>query len=111
MALRGRVVLSGLVADYGVPPQQRHGLRNTPFFITHRLRMEGFVVFDYAERFTEARTALGRWVREGKVRYREHVVEGLEAAPAAFAGLFRGENFGRMLVRVSRDQSEARGPR
>jgi len=109
MAVRGRVVVSGLVADYGVPPQQRLGLRNTPFFITHRLRMEGFVVFDYSERFTEARAALGRWVMEGKIRYREHVVEGLEAAPAAFAGLFRGENFGRMLVRLPRGRSDARG--
>ncbi|HYH98908.1 NADP-dependent oxidoreductase [Hyalangium sp.] len=101
MALRGRVVLSGVVSEYGVPPEQRSGLKNTGHFITHRLRMEGFVVFDYAERFTEARAALGRWIQEGKLRYREHVVEGLEAAPAAFAGLFRGENFGRMLVRVS----------
>ncbi len=107
MAPRGRVVLSGLVADYGVPPQQRVGLKNATRFITHRLRMEGFVVFDYAERFAEARAALGRWVSEGKVKYREHVAEGLEAAPAAFAGLFRGENFGRMLVRVARREARS----
>jgi hypothetical protein len=100
MAPRGRVVLSGLVADYGVPVEQRPGVKNTTYLVTHRLRMEGFVVFDYAERFAEARSELRRWVREGKLRYREHVAEGLEAAPAAFAGLFRGENFGRMLVRM-----------
>jgi NADPH-dependent curcumin reductase CurA len=95
------VVLSGLVADYGVPVEQRPGLKNTTYLLTHRLRMEGFVVFDYADRFAEARLALRRWVQEGKLRYREHVAEGLEAAPAAFAGLFRGENFGRMLVRMN----------
>lgn len=100
MAPRGRVVLSGLVADFGVPVEQRPGLRNTAYLFTHRLRVEGFVVFDYAVRFAEARLELRRWVQEGKLRYREHVVEGLEAAPAAFAGLFRGENFGRMLVHM-----------
>jgi NADPH-dependent curcumin reductase len=53
--------------------------------------------------------ALGRWVWAGKVRYREHVMEGLDAAPAAFAGLFRGENFGRMLVRLPRGRSDSAG--
>lgn len=101
MALRGRVVVSGLVADYGVPPEQREGLKNTPNLITRRLRMEGFVVLDYAARFAEARAELARGLRDGTLRHREHVVEGLEAAPAAFAGLFRGENFGRALVRVA----------
>jgi NADPH-dependent curcumin reductase CurA len=100
MARRGRVVLSGLVADYGVPVEQRPGLKNATYLVTHRLRVEGFVVFDYAERFAEARLSLRRWVQEGKLKYREHVAEGLDTAPAAFAGLFRGENFGRMLVRV-----------
>ncbi|MFP2930530.1 NADP-dependent oxidoreductase [Pyxidicoccus sp. 3LG] len=100
MAVRGRAVISGLVADYGVPAKQRAGLKNTPYFVTHRLRMEGFVVLDYAERFAQARAELRQWLAEGTLRHREHVVEGLDAAPAAFAGLFRGENFGRALVRV-----------
>ncbi|WP_224365274.1 NADP-dependent oxidoreductase [Hyalangium versicolor] len=110
MALRGRVVLSGLITEYGVPPEQRHGLKHTPRFITHRLRMEGFVVFDYADRFREARAALSRWVSEGKVKYREHVAEGLESAPSAFAGVFRGENLGRMLVRVGSPSRTPRAP-
>ena len=105
MAMRGRVVVSGLVADYGVPPERRAGLKNTPFFITHRLRMEGFVVYDYAERFAEARAELRRWVGDGTLRYREHVEEGLEAAPRLFAGLFHGTNFGRALVRVGREST------
>jgi NADPH-dependent curcumin reductase CurA len=100
MAPRGRVVLSGLVEDYGVPVEQRRGLKNTTYLFTHRLRVEGFVVSDYADRFVEARLSLRRWVQEGKLRYREHMAEGLEAAPAAFAELFRGESFGRMLVRM-----------
>ncbi|MBJ6761188.1 NADP-dependent oxidoreductase [Myxococcaceae bacterium JPH2] len=101
MAMRGRVVVSGLVADYGVPPRERVGLKNTTHLITRRLRMEGFVVLDHAERFAAARAELSGWLRDGSLRYREHVVEGLDAAPAGFAGLFRGENFGRALVRVA----------
>ncbi len=100
MALNGRVVLSGLVADYGVPAPLRVGVKNTQRFITHRLRMEGFVVFDYAARFDEARAELQRWLREGTLLHREHIVDGLESAPSVFAGLFRGENFGRAVVRV-----------
>ncbi|MCP3058397.1 NADP-dependent oxidoreductase [Myxococcus sp. K38C18041901] len=100
MALRGRVVVSGLVADYGVPPEQRAGLKNTPFLIIQRLRMEGFVVLDYSARFGEARTALRGWLQDGTLKHREHVADGLESAPALFAGLFRGENFGRAVVRV-----------
>ncbi|MFY1831552.1 NADP-dependent oxidoreductase [Myxococcus fulvus] len=100
MALKGRVVVSGLVADYGVPPEQRAGLKNTPFLITHRLRMEGFVVLDYFARFGEARTALRGWLQDGTLKHREHVVDGLASAPTLFAGLFRGENFGRAVVRV-----------
>lgn len=101
MAMKGRVVVSGLVADYGVPPEARAGLKNTPFLIIQRLRMEGFVVFDYAARFGEARAELRRWLQDGTLRHREHIVDGLESAPAVFAGLFRGENFGRAVVRVS----------
>ncbi|EYF03080.1 NADP-dependent oxidoreductase [Chondromyces apiculatus] len=101
MARGGRVVISGLVADYGVPPERRHGLRNATSFIIQRLRMEGFVVYDYARRFDEARADLKQRVKAGTLLYREHIEEGLEAAPRLFSGLFRGENFGRALVRVA----------
>ena len=65
--------------------------------------MEGFLVFDYAERYDEARQALAAWLSEGRITYREDVAEGLENAPQAFIGLLQGENFGKQLVRIGAD--------
>ena len=76
------------------------GLKNTRAFITHRLKMQGLVVFDYARDFPKAWADLTGWIQEGRLKYREDVVEGLEALPAAFVGLFNGENFGRKLARL-----------
>ncbi len=63
--------------------------------------MQGFLLFDYADRFDEAIAQLTPWVRAGKLRYREDVLHGIEAAPDAIAGLYRGENLGRRLVRLA----------
>ena len=62
--------------------------------------MQGFVIFDHAARFDEAATQLAGWVREGKLRFREDILEGIEQAPGAIAGLYRGENLGKRLIRV-----------
>ena len=67
-------------------------------FITHRLRMEGFVVLDYAKQFREAQAALAGWIRSGDLIYREEIIDGIENAPDAFAGLFTGDNFGRRII-------------
>ncbi|MFW5876477.1 MAG: zinc-binding dehydrogenase [Myxococcota bacterium] len=63
--------------------------------------MEGFIVFDYASRFGEATEQLGRWVSEGKLRYREHVVDGLESAPSALRMLFDGRNRGKLVIKIA----------
>ena len=63
--------------------------------------MQGFLVSDYAHRFDEAAVRLGRWVAEGKIRWREHVTDGLENAPRAFIGMLNGENRGKALVKVA----------
>ena len=62
--------------------------------------MQGFVVLDHFARFDEAATRLAGWVREGKLRHREDVLDGIERAPGAIAGLYRGENLGKRLIRV-----------
>ena len=69
--------------------------------IVFRARMEGFLVSDYAHRFDEAAMRLVRWVAEGKIRWREHVTDGLENAPRAFIGMLNGENRGKALVKVA----------
>jgi NADPH-dependent curcumin reductase CurA len=64
--------------------------------------MQGFIIFDdFGPRFGEFQQAMGDWVRAGKIKYREDLVEGLENAPAAFIGLLQGANFGKLVVRVS----------
>jgi NADPH-dependent curcumin reductase CurA len=63
--------------------------------------MQGFLVNDYAHRFDEAAPRLARWVAEGKIRWTEHVTEGLENAPKAFIGMLNGENRGKALVKVT----------
>jgi hypothetical protein len=99
MRPRGRIVVSGQVADYNskAPP----GLDHTDLFITRRLRMEGLVAFDFAREFKTAWADLTGWILDGRLKYREDILDGIEALPEAFAGLFRGENFGRRLVRLA----------
>jgi NADPH-dependent curcumin reductase CurA len=70
-------------------------------FIGQRLDMRGFVVLDHREHFAEALQTMSAWIKAGQLAYREHIVEGLENAPEAFCGMFRGENFGRGLVHIA----------
>jgi NADPH-dependent curcumin reductase CurA len=70
------------------------------------LRVEGFIILDHLDRFPAFMAEVGPWVRDGKVQYRETVLEGIDAIPRAFAGLFHGENIGKMLVRVGPDSAD-----
>lgn len=65
-----------------------------------RARMQGFLIFDYKDRLPEARTALAGWLRDGKITVREHILDGPEAAPGAIEMLYRGENTGKLIVKV-----------
>lgn len=94
----GRIAISGQLSEYNRDTPE--GIRNTLAFITHRLRMEGFVVLDYVREFGAAGAQMAQWIRDGKLLYREEIVEGIENAPAAYAGLFTGDNFGRRLIHV-----------
>ncbi|MCH8332919.1 hypothetical protein IIC65_03215 [Candidatus Sumerlaeota bacterium] len=71
--------------------------------IVKRAKVEGFLIFDFADRFGEAIKPLAAWVREGKIKYRESVTEGLENAPKAFIGMLKGQNIGKQLVKVSEE--------
>lgn len=96
----GRIVISGQVADYNVPLAQRDGVFNTGEFIGKRLLMQGLVVFDDMMQFPEAQLEMGGLIANGNLIYKEEIFEGLEALPGAFCGLFKGENFGRRLVKI-----------
>lgn len=99
LALGARVAVCGRISEYNLAEPELVP-RNMRFFIPKRVRMQGFLVFDFASRHAEATARMARWIREGEIKYREDVVEGIENAPAAFLKLFSGENFGKLLVKV-----------
>jgi NADPH-dependent curcumin reductase CurA len=101
MSRFGRILICGQVAEYNLEPEQWIGLRDVSAFISKRLDMRGFVVLDHSQFFEEGRKSMADWIKEKKLIYREHIVEGLENAPRAFRGLSLGENFGRSLVHLA----------
>jgi hypothetical protein len=99
----GRVVACGSISRYN-DAEPAPGPRNMFLVVTKRLRIEGFIISDHFDRFGEFAREAGVWVKDGRLRYRETVVEGIENAPKAFLGLLRGENIGKMLVKVGPDE-------
>jgi hypothetical protein len=99
-----RIPLCGLIAHYN-DTELPAGPDRTPqlmrAILTKRLTLRGFIVFDFIARAGDFQRDMGAWVREGKIKYREDVVEGLEKAPEAFMGLLKGRNFGKLLVKVA----------
>ncbi|HEY2328034.1 MAG TPA: NADP-dependent oxidoreductase [Gaiellaceae bacterium] len=95
----GRVVACGAISRYN-DPAGPPGPRNMGFVVTKRLRIQGFIVTDHFASFPAFLAEVGPWVRDGQLQYRETIVDGLENAPRAFAGLFTGDNTGKMLVRI-----------
>ncbi len=77
------------------------GPRVERHLLVKRARMQGFIIFDYATRFAEGLRELAQWVRDGTIQYREDILEGIEQAPGAIAGLYRGDNLGKRLIRIA----------
>ena len=100
MRARGRIVVSGQVADYNTPADRLVGLKNTREFIGKRLRMEGMVVFDDLPQFAGAQAEVAALLRDGKLASREVIRDGIEAMPGLFCELFSGSDFGRRLIRI-----------
>ena len=103
-----RIPVCGLIAQYnlkpGDPPSGPAAVTDLMrASLTKRLLIRGFIVYDFADEADAFHTEMGEWVRGGRVRYREDVVEGIENAPRAFMGLLEGRNFGKLLVRVAPD--------
>lgn len=100
MRLNGRICVSGQVADYNKSASEVAGIFNTSPFITHRVLMQGLVVFDFANRFPEAIGEIAGAIMGGDLKWAEERFEGIEKMPEAFCGLFQGQNFGRRVVKV-----------
>jgi NADPH-dependent curcumin reductase CurA len=98
----GRVIACGSISRYN-DERPEPGPRNLAYIVTKRLRVQGFIVTDHTQRYGDFLREVGPWVGAGELECRETVVEGIENVPTAFAGLFRGDNTGKMLVRVGPD--------
>jgi len=94
-----RVSLCGSISQYNAATPEM-GPRLLGLFVGRRVNMRGFIVSDFAAKYAPAMRQMGEWVRSGRIKYKEDIVEGLEAAPRAFIGLLRGENFGKLQVRL-----------
>ncbi len=99
MNTHGRIPLCGMIAHYNdVEPTP--GPKNLSTAIGKRLKLQGFIVTDYADRTPDFYADMRQWIGEGKMHWEETIVDGLENAPQAFIGLFKGENMGKMIVKI-----------
>jgi NADPH-dependent curcumin reductase CurA len=99
LAIRARIIICGVISVRAGQPDI--GMRWNRQLLVKRALMQGFLVGDHRARWGEFRTAMAAWLKSGKIRYREDIVDGIDAAPRAFLGLLDGANRGKMLVRVA----------
>jgi NADPH-dependent curcumin reductase CurA len=99
---QSRIVLCGQISEYNLEKPET-GPRLQRHLIHHSALMKGFIVGDFAEFHAQGLEQLGKWVKEGALKYRENIVFGLENTPKAFIGLFAGENIGKQLVKISEE--------
>lgn len=97
--LNARVVLCGLIAQYGGDGKMR-GPGNFQNLLFKRVKLQGFIILDYIKRMPLATLRMMWWMRRGLIKDRSTIVKGLDSAPQALAQLFRGENTGKMLVEI-----------
>jgi NADPH-dependent curcumin reductase CurA len=98
--VRARLVICGQISQYNLERPEM-GPRWLWALIVKQARAEGFLVFQFADRLEEGIRQMAQWLKEGKLKYRENIIEGLENAPRAFIGMLKGENIGKQLVKVA----------
>ncbi len=101
--LHARVPVCGLIANYNATDKPQ-GPDNLPGLmgrlLVRRIKMQGFIIFDYYHRYPEFFKEMSGWFAAGKIKFREDIVDGLENAPQAFIGLLEGKNFGKLVIRA-----------
>lgn len=104
---KARIPLCGLVSQYNATelpdgPDRLSLLMGT--LLIKRIKIQGFIIFDdYGHRYEAFATDMQQWLSQGKIKYREHVISGLENAPEAFIGMLEGRNFGKLIIKVNED--------
>ncbi|XP_073526281.1 LOW QUALITY PROTEIN: uncharacterized protein [Phyllobates terribilis] len=101
MRLHGRITVCGLVSQYNL--EQLEGVHNLHILIFKRVRMQGFSVFDYYDKYEDYLDKVIPLIKQGKITYVEDVAQGLETAPSALVGIFKGQNVGKQIVRVAHE--------
>lgn len=100
-----RIPLCGLISQYNATALPEGPDRMSMLMgqlLVKRIKMQGFIIFDdYAHRYNEFATDMAQWLAEGKIHYREHLVDGLDNAPEAFIGLLEGKNFGKLVIQTN----------
>ena len=102
MNTHGRIVLCGMISMYNAT-KPVPGPNNLAYIIGKQLTMQGFIVIDHFDKMGQFHTHMGKWIAESKIKWKETIVTGIENAPKAFIGLFKGENFGKMIVKIGPD--------
>ena len=100
LAMRARIVICGAISQYNNTTPVK-GPANYLSLLVKRARMEGIVVFDYADRYHEGVAAMAKWIKEGTFKSKEDVVDGFETFPEALLMLFEGKNFGKLVLKVA----------
>jgi len=100
LALHARIVICGAISQYNSTTPVK-GPSNYLALLVYRARMEGFLVVDYAAKYPQAQQEMAAWIKQGKLRSREDIVEGFETFPDTLLKLFKGENFGKLILKVA----------
>ena len=95
-----RIPICGAISQYN-NTTPINGPKNYLYLLVNRARMEGFVVFDFASRYKEAAKEMAAWLAQGKLKSKEHIVEGIETFPETLLMLFSGENFGKLMIKAA----------
>ncbi len=98
MRVFSRIIVCGLISEYNAT--EPYGYKRLRSVLVNRIKMQGMIVFDWKDRYGEAIKGLAGYLGDGRLKYRESIVEGLENAPNGLIGLLKGENFGKQLVRL-----------
>ncbi|MGH9737575.1 MAG: NADP-dependent oxidoreductase [Candidatus Acidiferrales bacterium] len=96
---KARIAICGQISQYNLAKPEP-GPRVFRYLLTKSARAEGFLVYNFAKNFPEGIAQMAKWIKEGKIKYRETIVEGFESAPRALIGVLSGENTGKMLVKM-----------
>ena len=95
-----RVAVCGVISQYNLT-EPEPGLRTHRSMLTNQATTEGFLVFQFAQKYPIGMKRMAKWIKEGKIKYKEDIIVGLDNAPDAFIGLMNGKNFGKLLIKVS----------